>query len=100
MIRDEEQRAQELEQEIALMQREGQLDLQHDSPLQQRAPIGDRSFLSADLSSRTPQHSKVSTTLTSGVLWRRTCKCHHGPPTSGQRPTLSTTAALTQHSIS
>jgi bacterioferritin (cytochrome b1) len=32
MIRDEEQRAQELEQEIALMQREGQLDLQHDPP--------------------------------------------------------------------
>jgi hypothetical protein len=41
MIRNEEQRAQELEQEIALMQREGQLDLQHDPPLQQRAPIGD-----------------------------------------------------------
>jgi hypothetical protein len=29
MIRDEEQKAQELEQEIALMQREGQLSLQH-----------------------------------------------------------------------
>jgi hypothetical protein len=41
MIRDEEQRALELEQEIALMQREGQLDLQHGPPLQQRAPIGD-----------------------------------------------------------
>jgi hypothetical protein len=41
MIRDEEQRAQELEQEIALMQREGQLDLQHGPPLQQRTPIGD-----------------------------------------------------------
>jgi hypothetical protein len=34
MIRDEEQRARELEQEIALMQREGQHDLQHDPPLQ------------------------------------------------------------------
>jgi septin family protein len=34
MIRDEEQRAQELEQEIALMQREGQLGLQHGPPLQ------------------------------------------------------------------
>jgi bacterioferritin (cytochrome b1) len=33
MIRDEEQRAQELEQEIALMQREGQHDLQHGPPL-------------------------------------------------------------------
>jgi hypothetical protein len=41
MIRDEEQRAQELEQEIALMQREGQHDLQHDLPLQHCAPIGD-----------------------------------------------------------
>jgi hypothetical protein len=41
MIRDEEQRAQELEQEIALMQREGQLDLQHGPPLQQRAPFED-----------------------------------------------------------
>jgi hypothetical protein len=41
MIRDEEQRAQELEQEIALKQREGQHDLQHDPPLQHRAPVGD-----------------------------------------------------------
>jgi hypothetical protein len=41
MIRDEEQRARELEQEIALMQSEGQHDLQHDPPLQQRAPAGD-----------------------------------------------------------
>jgi hypothetical protein len=41
MIRNEEQRAQELEQEIALMQREDQLDLQHDPPVQQRAPFED-----------------------------------------------------------
>jgi hypothetical protein len=41
MIRDEEQRAQELEQEIALLQREGQHGLQHGPPLQQRAPVGD-----------------------------------------------------------
>jgi DNA-binding transcriptional MerR regulator len=41
MICDKEQRAQELEQEIALMQREGQLGLQHGPPLQQRAPIED-----------------------------------------------------------
>jgi hypothetical protein len=41
MIWDEEQRAQELEQEIALMQREGQHDLQHGPPLQQHAPVGD-----------------------------------------------------------
>jgi hypothetical protein len=41
MIRDEEQRAQELEQEIVLMQREGQHDLQYCPPLQQRVPVGD-----------------------------------------------------------
>jgi hypothetical protein len=41
MICDEEQRDQKLEQEIALMQREGQHDLQHGPPLQQRAPIED-----------------------------------------------------------
>jgi hypothetical protein len=41
MIRDVEQKAQELEQEIALMQCEGQLGLQHSPPLQQRAQIED-----------------------------------------------------------
>jgi hypothetical protein len=41
MIRDEEQRARELKQEIALMQSEGQHDLQHDPLLQQRVPAGD-----------------------------------------------------------
>jgi hypothetical protein len=44
MIRDEEQRAQELEQEIALMQHEGQLGLQHGPPLQQRTQIEDLFF--------------------------------------------------------
>jgi hypothetical protein len=44
MIRDEEQKAQELEQEIALMQREGHLDLQHGPPLQQRAQVEDLYF--------------------------------------------------------
>jgi hypothetical protein len=41
MIRDEEQKAQELEQEIVLMQSEGQLGLQQGPPLQQRAPFED-----------------------------------------------------------
>jgi hypothetical protein len=41
MIRDEEQKAQELGQEIALMQREGQLGLHHGPPLQLRAQIED-----------------------------------------------------------
>jgi hypothetical protein len=100
MIRDEEQRAQELEQEIALMQREGQLGLQHDPPLQQRVQIEDLFIPQRGHAIPPPQHSKVSTTLTSGVPWRHTCKCYHGPPTSGQGTTPSTMAALTQHSIS
>jgi hypothetical protein len=100
MIRDEEQKAQELEQEITLMQREGQLGLQQGPPLQQRAPFEDLFIPQRGPVIRTPQHSKVSTTLTSEVPWRRTYKCHHGPPTSGQGPTPSTMAALTQHSIS
>jgi hypothetical protein len=41
MIRDKEQKARELEQEIALMQSESQHDLQHGPPLQQCAPAGD-----------------------------------------------------------
>jgi hypothetical protein len=41
MIRDEEQKAQDLEREIALMQREGHLGLQHRPPLQQRAQLED-----------------------------------------------------------
>jgi hypothetical protein len=41
MIHDEEQKAQDLEREIALMQREGHLDLQHGPPLQQRAQLED-----------------------------------------------------------
>jgi hypothetical protein len=40
MIRDEEQKAQDLEREIALMQREGHLGLQHGPPLQ-RAQVED-----------------------------------------------------------
>ena len=44
MIRDEEQKAQDLEREIALMQREGHLSLQHGPPLQQRAQVEDLHF--------------------------------------------------------
>jgi hypothetical protein len=44
MIRDEEQKAQELEQEIALMQREGHFGLQQGPPLQQRAQVEDLHF--------------------------------------------------------
>jgi hypothetical protein len=100
MIRDEEQKAQELEQEIALMQREGHLGLQHGPPLQQRAQVEDLYFPSAATPSHTSRHSKVSTTSMSEVPWRHTCKYHLGLPTSGQGPIPSTTAALTQHSTS
>jgi hypothetical protein len=41
MIQDEEQRARELDQEIALMQGEGQYNLQHGPPHQQRVQAGD-----------------------------------------------------------
>jgi hypothetical protein len=44
MIRDEEQKAQELEQEIALMQREGHFGLQQGPPLKQRAQVEDPHF--------------------------------------------------------
>jgi hypothetical protein len=96
MIRDEEQKAQDLEREIALMQREGHLGLQHWPPLQQRAQLEDMReghlglqhgpplqqraqpedprFPSATTPSRTPRHSKGSTTSTSEVPWRHICK--------------------------
>jgi hypothetical protein len=48
MIRDEEQKAKELEQEIALMQREGHFGLQHGPPLQQRAQFEDLHFPQRD----------------------------------------------------
>jgi hypothetical protein len=41
MIQDEEHRALELDQEIVLMQSEGQHNLHHGPPLQQRVPAGD-----------------------------------------------------------
>jgi hypothetical protein len=48
MIHDEEQKAQDLEQEIVQMQREGHLGLQHGPPLQQRAQPEDPCFLQRD----------------------------------------------------
>jgi hypothetical protein len=96
MIRDKEQKAQDLEREIALMQREGHLGLQHGPPLQQRAQLEDTReghlglqhgpplqhraqpedprFPSATTPSRTPRLSKGSTISTSEVPWRHTCK--------------------------
>jgi hypothetical protein len=59
MIRDEEQRARELEQEIALMQHEGQHDLQHDPPLQQRVPVEDLFIPQRDPSSCMQQLSRA-----------------------------------------
>jgi hypothetical protein len=100
MIRDEEQRARELEQEIALMQSEGQHDLQHRPPLQQRVPAGGL-FI--------PQRGTFIPHVTAfqGINyldernpWLRNSKRHLGLPTSGQGPTPSTTAALTQHNTS
>jgi DNA-binding transcriptional MerR regulator len=101
MIRDEEQRALELEQEIALMQREGQHDLQHGPPLQQHAPIGD-----LFIPQRGPfiQHAAafqgVNYLDERSPLAPQLQVSPYGPPTSGQGPTPSTTAAPTQHSTS
>jgi hypothetical protein len=100
MIRDEEQRARELEQEIALMQSEGQHDLQQGPPLQQ-------CVLARDLF--IPQCGPFVPYVTAfqGINylderspWLRNSKRHLGSPTSGQGPTPSTTAALTQHNTS
>jgi hypothetical protein len=94
MIRDEEQKAQDLEREIALMQREGHLGLQHGPPPQQQLEDTHEGHLgcsmghpcnsahnrktrvspSATTPSRTPRHSKGSITWTSEVPWRHTCK--------------------------
>jgi hypothetical protein len=94
MIRDEEQKAQDLEREIALMQREGHLGLQHGLPPQQQLEDTREGHLglqhgppcnsahnrktrvspSATTLSRMPRHSKGSTTWTSEVPWRHTCK--------------------------
>jgi hypothetical protein len=96
MIRDKEQKAQDLEREIALMQREGHLGLQHGPPLQQRAQVEDiceghlglqhgpplqqraqvedPHFPSATTPSHTQRHFKGSTTSTSEVPLRCICK--------------------------
>jgi hypothetical protein len=98
MIQDEEQRARELEQEIALMQGEGQYNLQHGPPLQQRVPAGIYSYHSAAPSFRTSQLFKGSTTLMSEAPWLRNSKHRLGPPTSGQAPTPNTTSLNMMHS--
>jgi hypothetical protein len=49
------------------MQHEGQHDLQHGPPPNNACQSETYSFLSADPSCRTPQHSKASTTSMSGV---------------------------------
>jgi hypothetical protein len=100
MIRDEEQRARELEQEIALMQGEGQHNLQHGPPLQQRVPAGD-----LFIPQRGPFIPHVTAFQGINYLderspWLRNSKHHLGPPTLGQAPTPNTTAVLTRHNTS
>jgi hypothetical protein len=96
MIRDEEQKAQELEREIALMQREGHPGLQHEAPPSSAHNSKTRTKAtsacsmgppcntarnrrtrvspSATSPSRTPRRSKGSTISMSEVPWRHTCK--------------------------
>jgi hypothetical protein len=100
MIRDEEQRARELEQEIALMQSEGQYDLQHGPPLQQSVLAGD-----LFIPHRGPYIPHVIAFQGINYLderspWLLNSKHHLGPPTSGQAPTPSTTTTLAQHNTS
>jgi hypothetical protein len=100
VIRDEEQRARELEQEITLMQSEGQHSLQQGPPLQQRVPAGDLfipqrgPFISHDTTFQGINY------LDERSPWLRNSKHHPGPPTLGQAPIPSTTVALTQHNTS
>jgi hypothetical protein len=63
--------------------REGHLGLQHGAPLQQRAQLEDPRFPQRD-------HTFPHAAPFQGVNYL-------GPPTSGQGPIPSTTAALTQH---
>jgi hypothetical protein len=100
MIRDEEQRTRELEQEITLMQSEGQHDLQHGPPLQRRVPTED-----PFIPQRGPFPPHVIAFQGINYLderspWLRNSKHHLGPSTSGQAPTPSTTTALTQRNTS
>ena len=96
MIRDEEQKAQDLEREIALMQREGHLGLQQEPPSSSARNRKTRAKATSAYSmthpcntersrrtrvspsmttpSSTARHSKGSTTSTSEVPWRHTCK--------------------------
>jgi DNA-binding transcriptional MerR regulator len=74
MIHDEEQKAQELEQEIALMQSEGNSACNTTHPSNSAHKSKTCSSLSADTPSLTPRHSKASTTLTSEVPWHLICK--------------------------
>jgi hypothetical protein len=105
MILDEEQRARELEQEIALMQGEGPYNLQHGplAPLvafQQNTQTGDP--FHPQRGPIIPQLllSRESTISTSEVLWLHSSKRHPGQPTSGLVPTPNTTAAPTRLSTS
>ena len=105
MIQDEEQRARELEQEIALIQGEGLYNLQHGPlalpvPLQQHIQARTHSSHNAAPSFHQLPLSRGSTISTSEVLWLCSSKCHLGLPTSGLAPTLNTTAALTRLSTS
>jgi hypothetical protein len=82
------------------MQHEGQHDLQHSPPLQQRAPVGD-----LFIPQRGPFIPHAAAFQGVNYLDERSPlvpqrKYHHGPPTSGQGPTPSTTTAPTQHSTS
>jgi hypothetical protein len=105
IILDEEQKAQELEQEIALIQGKGPYNLQrgpHTAPVAFQQNIQGGDPFHPQCGTLVPQQSlsRESITSTSEVRSLRSSKRHPGPPTSGPALTPSTTAAPTRPSTS
>jgi hypothetical protein len=105
MILDEEQKTQELEQEITLIQGEGPYNLQ-------RAPLAAPVAFQQNIQGGDPFHlqrgpiipqlplSRESTTSTSEVCWLCSSKRHPSQPTLGPTLTPNTMAVLTRPSTS
>ena len=105
MIQDEEKRARELEQEIALMQGEGQYNLQRALSHRQRLSSNTIKLETHSNPSAAPSFhqlplSRGSTISTSEVLWLYSSKHHPSLPTSGPVPTPNTTTVPTWLSTS
>jgi hypothetical protein len=105
MIQDEEQRARELEQEIALMQGEGQYNLQRGlpappAPLQQYVQAGDPFIPQCGPFIPPTAALQGINYLDERSPWLHNSKHRPGLPTSGLAPTPNTTALPTRLSTS